>query len=202
MNAIEMLHGRWIHGRRARALRDCISAALPEGTASVLDVGCGDGLVGRLVLDAQPKLHLEGIDVLVRPKTHVPVTHFDGGRIPFGDRSFDAVTLVDVLHHTEDPTVLLAEAARVARRCVIVKDHLRDRPLAGPILRFMDRVGNARHGVALTYNYWPASRWRESFRALGLTPTLWRTNLELYPPGFDAIFGGSLQCLMRLERLS
>jgi len=174
--------------------------SLPPETETVLDVGCGDGLVDRLVQDVRPGLHVEGIDVLVRPRTHVPVTRFDGTHIPFPDWSFDAVTFVDVLHHTEDPTVLLAEAARVARRCILLKDHLQDRFLAGPILRFMDRVGNARHGVVLPFNYWSSSRWRDAFRAIGLEPTLWRTDLGLYPPVVDAIFGGSLHCLVRLER--
>ncbi len=200
MNALEQMHERWVYGRRVSALRDCIAAALPAGTASVLDVGCGDGLVARLLLEARPGLHVEGIDVLLRPGAHLPVTRFDGRQVPHPDGSFDVVMLVDVLHHAEAPTALLAEAARVARRCVIVKDHLRDRPLAGPILRFMDRIGNARHGVSIPRDYWPSSRWREEFRGLGLSPTLWRTDLTLYPPVLDAIFGGSLQCLVRLER--
>jgi hypothetical protein len=61
---------------------------------------------------------------------------------------------------TEDPMTLLHEAARVARQSVIIKDHTRDRMLAGPKLRFMAQVGNARFGVALTYNYWPRQKWQ------------------------------------------
>lgn len=200
MSVLDLVHGRWIYGRRVRALRDALAAALPEGPATVLDVGCGDGLVDRLVMERRPELRIEGLDVLVRPATHVPVTRFDGRHIPHPDGSFDAVTFVDVLHHTEDPAVLLAEAARVARRCVVVKDHLSDGLLAGPRLRLMDWVGNARHGVVLPYNYWPAARWREAFRALGLVPTLWRSDLSLYAPGLEALFGGSLHVVVRLEK--
>ena len=67
------------------------------------------------------------------------------------------------------PTVLLREAARVARQGVVIKDHTRDGILAGPILRFMDFVGNAHHGVALPYNYWPRRCWIGAFEELGLS---------------------------------
>jgi hypothetical protein len=63
--------------------------------------------------------------------------------------------LADVLHHTTDPMVLLREAARVARRSLIIKDHRTSRIGAAVTLRFMDWVGNRPHHVPLTYNYWP-----------------------------------------------
>ena len=93
--------------------------------------------------------------------------------IPFRDKSFDAVMFVDVLHHTNDPSVLLGEAGRVARTAVILKDHCRDGMLANSTLRFMDRVGNAHHGVVLPYNYWPEAQWRETFEKLALAPVSW-----------------------------
>ena len=67
------------------------------------------------------------------------------------DASFDVVMFVDVLHHTDDPLLLLQEAQRVGK-IILVKDHFRKGFLAGPTLRFMDWVGNAHHGVVLPYN--------------------------------------------------
>jgi ArsR family transcriptional regulator len=43
------------------------------------------------------------------------VRQADMYRLPFADRSFDAVTLQMVLHYAEDPAAALAEAARVLR---------------------------------------------------------------------------------------
>ena len=60
--------------------------------------------------------------MLVRPETHVPVTPFDGEHLPFADGSFDAVILVDVLHHASDPLALMREALRVSRGLLVVKD--------------------------------------------------------------------------------
>ena len=153
----------------------------------------------RIVLFVGRIEQIKGIDVLLRPTTFVPVRRFDGAVIPHPDRSFDAVLFVDVLHHTPDPAVLLREAARVARRCVVVKDHTMDGPLSGPLLRFMDWVGNERHGVALPYNYWSSARWSRAFAELGLTVAEDRRRLGLYPPGAEWVFGDGLHRLTRLD---
>ena len=65
---------------------------------------------------------ITGIDVLVRDHAHIPVVKFDVTSIPFPDRSFDTLVFVDVLHHTNDPVLLLREAARVARNTIVIKD--------------------------------------------------------------------------------
>jgi len=187
-----------VHSRRVRVLCNELSLLLPRG-ARVLDVGSGDGLLASLVQSARPDVTVSGIDVLVRGDTRIPVTPFDGNRIPFEDQSFDVVMFVDVLHHTADPAVLLREAARVARSSIVIKDHRLEGPCARPILTFMDWVGNARHGVSLPNNYWPERRWRETFDTLGLAVGDWHTDLGLYPGLADRVFGGSLHFVARLQ---
>jgi len=185
-----------VYGRRVRVLSEALAAQLPRD-ARVLDVGCGDGLITRLVADARPDIRISGIDVMVRPDTHVPVEPFDGTTIPHDDQTFDAVMMVDVLHHTDDPSVLLREAARVARE-VVLKDHTLQGWLAGPTLRFMDWIGNAPHGVVLPYNYWSREQWLRTFEALGLHVETWRGALPLYPAPASWIFGRSLHFVARL----
>jgi hypothetical protein len=104
-----------------------------------------------------------------------------------------------VLHHTDDPYALLREAVRVARKSIIIKDHLINGLLAEPTLRFMDWIGNARYGVASPGNYWHRSQWEEAFEKLALTPVDWLEKLELYPKAVDMWFGRSLHFLARLE---
>lgn len=197
MPLIDAVHDRYVFNRRVRVLADHVAGLLPEG-ARVLDVGCGDGSLAAGLLARRPDLAVEGIDVLVRDRTRIPVRPFDGRSIPHPDRSFDVVLFVDVLHHTDDPAVLLGEAARVASGSVVLKDHTADGLLAGPTLRFMDRVGNARHGVRLPYNYWPEARWRAAFARLGLEPEAWVSDLKLYPSWADWAFGRSLHFVARL----
>lgn len=197
MGLTQKVHDGLVHGRRVRVLADHLVELIPAGS-SVLDIGCGDGLLASLIQRRRPDITLTGIDVLMREGTHVPVAHFDGTTIPLAEDGVDVVTFVDVLHHIEDPMVMLREAARVARRAVIIKDHTRDGLLAGPKLRFMDYVGNAHDGVALPYNYWPGERWRAAFRELGLSVEEYRDSLHLYPGPADWIFGASLHFIARL----
>ncbi len=156
MNLIDRVHSDYIFGRRVGVLTRHLAELMPKD-AKTLDVGCGDGTIAHLLMQSRPDLTISGIDVLVRPQTHIPVVQFDGRHIPYEDDSFDAVMFVDVLHHTEDPLVLLREAARVARSAIVIKDHTMNGWLAEPTLRLMDYVGNAQHGVVLPYNYWPLS---------------------------------------------
>ena len=104
------------------------------------------------------------------------------------DSSVAAVLLVDVLHHAQDPIGLLREAGRVARKAVIIKDHLRDPVLGTLTLRMMDWVGNARFGVALPYAYWSRSEWRDAFCDAGLSMEQWSTDLRLYPMPASLLF--------------
>jgi hypothetical protein len=106
---------------------------------------------------------------------------------------------VDVLHHTEDPMELLREAVRVASQAVLIKDHLRQGLLAGSTLRFMDWVGNARHGVALPNTYWPAARWTDAFSELGVTVRSRTGRLGLYPVPATWLFDRSLHFVARLD---
>jgi SAM-dependent methyltransferase len=175
-------------------------APLIPANARVLDVGCGDGLISKMIQDHRPDTSIEGIDVLLRPKAHIPVSLFDGSRLPYADGSFDTVMFVDVLHHTDDPAVLLREAARVSTGKLLIKDHMRKGLLAGPTLYFMDWVGNARHGVVIPANYWPEPQWRDAFARTGLEIEVWNTDIPLYPWWATWAFGRSLHFIARLAK--
>ncbi len=198
MSFVESLHARHVFGRRIRVLAGHFANLAPQN-ASVLDVGCGDGQLDKVLLAQRPDLCLEGIDVLVRPDTAIPVRPFDGDTIPNADKSVDVVMFVDVLHHTEDPMILLKEAARVARHAVLIKDHTRDGLFASGTLRFMDHIGNARHGVVLPYNYWPKARWHAAFGTIDLAIDRWISKLGLYPWPASAIFERELHFITQLK---
>ena len=199
MTLVDAGHGWLVHPRRVRVLAERAAQLLPPG-ARVLDVGAGDGQLAAAVLDRRADLRIEGIDVLVRPATRIPVSSFDGRRIPRPDRSVDAVMLIDVLHHADDPAALLREAVRVARTCVVLKDHVCQHRLARAVLRVMDHVGNAKHGVALPHNYWSRRQWADALGALQLEPAVWDVGgLGLYPWPADLIVGGSLHVMARLN---
>lgn len=198
MTLLERIHGTYVHNRRVETLARQIAELLPMH-ASVLDVGCGDGRLARRIRERRSDISIRGIDVLVRPEAHIPVSAFDGTRIPEADEAVDVVMFVDVLHHTADPMVLLREAARVAALGIVIKDHLCEGAFAAPVLRFMDRVGNRRHGVALPHNYWPRKQWERALAQLNVTPEVWRTRLGLYPFPANLVFERSLHFLTLLR---
>jgi SAM-dependent methyltransferase len=200
MNLLEQVHTSYVYKRRASILRDHLTELLPKN-ATVLDVGCGDGLLARLIMQKRPDVKIKGVDILRRSQTQIPVEWFDGEVIPYGDGSFEVAMFVDVLHHTIDPMILLHEAVRVAREAIIIKDHICDGLLDDLTLRLMDQVGNARHGVALPYNYWSPQRWFEAVDTLGLRITTWKKDLGLYPCPACWVFDRSLHFISRLEPL-
>ena len=197
IEAVGWAHGQVVHGRRIEKLVAAI-APLLERDWSVCDIGCGDGNVGHLIQQSVPGLTIRGFEYLPREDTRISVEAFDGKRLPLEDKSVDAAILVDVLHHTHDPKVLLAEAQRISRHAVILKEHRTSRFLAGATLRFMDWVGNRSHGVPLPYNYWSEERWSEAFRELGLEIASYRTRLDLYPWPARWLFESGLQFVARL----
>jgi SAM-dependent methyltransferase len=198
MGLIESIHGRYVHKRRTLVLSDWCSRIIPFNS-KVLDVGCGDGRLARLIAEKRPDISIRGIDVRQRNDAVMLVDTFDGKSIPYGEGSFDVVMFVDVLHHADEPMTLLREAVRVARQAILIKDHLVKGPLAYTTLRLMDWVGNARHCVPLPYNYWTLAEWHRALQKLGLSADFWESNLKLYPFPADLILGRSLHFISLLK---
>lgn len=197
MNAVERLHERYVKRRRVRALARSLAGVIPSN-ASVLDVGCGDGRLAEEIVRQRPDVRIEGIEVVERANARIHVSLFDGMRLPFPDERFDAVLFADVLHHTHHAENLLREARRVARDAIVIKDHCADGFLARPTLRFMDRVGNARFGVALPHLYLRWSEWQQMFSRLGMQLVSVDRRIGLYPRPFSWVFERSLHFVARL----
>jgi SAM-dependent methyltransferase len=100
--------------------------AAPE---SVLDVGCGEGVLteewaerldgGRIVgidLD-DPKLRKEWER---RERANLKFRAEEATSLSFADDEFDMASAVEVLEHVPEPEATLAEMARVARRWLLV----------------------------------------------------------------------------------
>ncbi len=184
--------------RRIRVLSTKIDRLIDPGD-SLLDVGCGDGALGASIQRLSPRTRILGADTLIRDGTAIDAFRYDGAELPVVTGAVEGVLLVDVLHHTTDPERVLAEAARVARKYVIVKDHLMAGLLASPTLRLMDWVGNARFGVSLPYNYLAFHDWDRCISACGLVARTWDSRLGLYPFPLSVVFERRLHFLARLE---
>ena len=200
LSRVARSHQSLVVGRRVRVLAHLLAAKVP-GNSSVLDIGCGDGTVGSLIQSAVPSVQIQGIEIAERPACRIPCGSFDGLHIPFPDATFDVCMFVDVLHHTNDIRQVLAEASRVSRRFLLIKDHRSESPLDFYTLKFMDWIGNRPHGVVLPNNYQSRSQWDIYFADAHLSLRAWEDQVPLYPFPFSTIFGGKLHFVALLEKI-
>jgi len=195
---IEKIHNNFVYDRRMELLSTYFSDCLEKGSR-ILDIGCGDGMIDSLIMQ-KAKVEIEGLDVLVRDKTYIPVTQFDGKKIPFEDNSFDTVIVIDVLHHTDNPKQLMSEMKRVAKNNILIKDHTLNGFLAKGTLKLMDYVGNSHYGVRLPYNYLTKNEWTAIFKELNLTVHIWEDELGLYPMPWTLLFDRKLHFFADLTK--
>lgn len=171
---VRLLHGalRWLNERvmfprRYAFLQQELSPFL-AGAQSILDVGSSNGRLITQLTAGLAGARVVGVDVHVQPDSIIPIQHYDGLTLPFPSGSFDSVVLIDVLHHADDPPALLAEAARVAKHNVLIKDHFFRNRLDWQILKWADYGGNAPHGIRLPCNYLNRAAWQAAIAGADL----------------------------------
>jgi SAM-dependent methyltransferase len=175
------------YNRRVYVLSRHLARAIP-GRGTVLDIGAGDGQIAMALMRLRPDLKIEGVDIVARPRTLIPVTRYDGVTLPFADKSVDYVTIVDFLHHTTDPAAVMLEAARVARQGIVIKGHLREGFLARATLVFMDWFGNFGDGVPTPYLFLSRRDWQGEFFKSRLEVVSMVERLGLYLPPASWLF--------------
>jgi 2-polyprenyl-3-methyl-5-hydroxy-6-metoxy-1,4-benzoquinol methylase len=105
-------------------LNELFAGAAPR---SVLDVGCGEGVLTERWAAAAERV--VGIDLddpklaaewAARARANLEFRAVAPGALPFEDGSFDLAAAIEVLEHVPNPAQTLSEMARVARRHVLV----------------------------------------------------------------------------------
>jgi 2-polyprenyl-3-methyl-5-hydroxy-6-metoxy-1,4-benzoquinol methylase len=107
-------------------LAELFAQAAPE---SVLDVGCGEGVLTHQWAAQLGERRIVGIDLddeklkaewATRRRPNLEYRTIPAENLPFADGEFDMACAIEVLEHVPDPEHTVAEMARVARRHLLV----------------------------------------------------------------------------------
>ena len=110
-----------------RFFRELLAQLENQHFESLLDVGCGEGIVSNLISKNFPTMRIVGVDVdeevlgvgslLYSDLSFVSSDlHF----LPFLESEFDVVICMEVLEHLTRPSKILVELSRVARKRLIL----------------------------------------------------------------------------------
>jgi SAM-dependent methyltransferase len=190
----------WIEGFTEGADPEYAEQILPLATSElvgfedVLDLGCGDGQISRVV--AESGARVVGVDPTWN---QIRVAHERGGgpayarseaaALPFASASFDAAVACLVFEHIDDLDIAVSEVARVLRPggrfsfflnhpllqtpgSGWIDDHTVDPPeqywRIGPYLIEQDSVEQVEHGVFIRFVHRPLSRYVNTLAEHGL----------------------------------
>lgn len=120
---------QWLDGyRRRRYFYRCVARMLTRAAApigSVAELGCGLGMMSYHLLQADPTLRLDALDVseYAVGVAAAQLSRYPNATVKVGDAqatglpsaAYDAVVSLDVLEHLPRPEDLLAESARLLR---------------------------------------------------------------------------------------
>ena len=146
----------------------------------VLDVGCGTGIVARRAAGrVGPRGSVTGLDLNADMLTvaravsegSIPAIAWQSGdaaRLPFDDRSFDAVTCQQALQFMPEPATAVREVRRVlsdrGRVAIAVLRAIDHTPVYGPVAAALERHAGPQAGAMMRS---PFPSWdREHLRAL------------------------------------
>jgi len=109
-----------------RTLDELLGRAAPS---TILDVGCGEGVLVEQWADRPAVERIVGIDLedeglqaewAKRRRPNLEYKVMPAENLPFAEREFDLASAIEVLEHVPDPAHTVAEMARVARGHLLV----------------------------------------------------------------------------------
>ncbi len=97
-----------------------IIQAIPEDTKSIMDLGCGEGILLEKLTNHFPNASIMGVDFIpenieICKKIGLNAVIGDLYNLDFPDNSWDTVLLIEVIEHLENPDSAINELFRVLK---------------------------------------------------------------------------------------
>ncbi|WP_298423960.1 class I SAM-dependent methyltransferase [uncultured Kordia sp.] len=169
--------------------------AIQKETITLLDIGCGDMKITKILAEQNKNLQTTGVDIYPNTRNWKNYVAFDGRTLPFTEKSFDIILFSDVLHHDyENLDQLIKEAKRVSN-FIMIKDHFEYGFFSRTLLQLADIVGNYGYGVSIPKRYFTKKRFQELVKKHQLTEIKQQCPVYLYNhlPLVKYIFKGKYQ---------
>jgi len=92
-----------------------------KGVRHTIDYGCGAGVLTQMLHD-RLDMDIEGVDVrdFRASGVSVPISHFDGYRVPVADKHYECAVLTNVIHHEAVNGRILMELDRIAAHKLVI----------------------------------------------------------------------------------
>lgn len=131
----------------------------PKANSSLLDVGCGSGILLNKLLSLHNNMKLFGLDITPKMvevakvkfnnNPEVKITLGSAIKMPYKDNSFDYVTCASSFHHHPDPAISIKEMVRVLKPGgkLLILDGCVD----GTLRKFLSQLENFYHNEGKTF---------------------------------------------------
>ena len=179
---------------------------------SMLDVGCGNGLISHMAKPHFADVQLLDVVNYVSPEVGLPYLAYTEGEVLPVDRKYDTVLLLTVLHHSSNPMTLLKESWKVTNRRLIIIESVfgvYTQSLSAQYVLaefeesdqisfavFVDWLYNRvlNDDIPVPYNFTTPDRWQKTFSECGMPLT------ETQNLGQDIKIAPELHYLFVLDR--
>ncbi len=147
--------------------KNLIAHYLSEGK-TLLDFGCGDLSLAKLLHKEFPKLTITGVDVADSRVRADEITFilYDGKTLPFRNYTFDVSISYHVFHHCRDPRSVFGEVSRVTKKKLLIVEPVYRNRVDLFFMKITDRMANGWRNVAIPmpFTFQTEATWRRFAR--------------------------------------
>lgn len=136
---------------RPQRFVELLEISCRDSAYSVLDIGGGTGSLAQKILMLQDNLHftildpsnlmLKRVPTQAKERAKIVTVQGQGEKLPFARGTFHRVMIADVLHHTQDPELVMKQAFQVLKSGgIMVVQEYNPEWLLNRLLIFLEKI--------------------------------------------------------------